>query len=542
MASYSKIRRTEAVLRLFAGFLLEIGWYNLLQKIYGPRMEKRLPALYRKQAIRFRETALGLEGLLIKMGQFFSTRIDVLPVEYTSELALLQDEVPPVAIGEIKAVVTEEFKDQIENIFAEFGDHYIAAASLGQVHPGVLHSGEVVAIKVLRPGIEQIIEIDLMAFRGVIWMFKTFTTWEKYADFDAIYLEFATTIRAELDYGQELANLERFRLNFQGDTMISMPVAYPQYSRQRVLTLEFVQGYKVTDKAGLLVAGLIPEQVAGTLVNAYLKQVLLHGFFHADPHPGNLFVRPDGGIIFIDFGMVGRITEGNKKAIRKLIGGVINSDAEEVAHGMKELGFIKSGANLLSLQKAIAVFLLAMEDMRFEELGTLPVDEILEELREFLYTQPFQIPVHYTFLGRAIGTLSGIAAGLDPNMNILAMIKPYAKQVLAQDFSPLELVWQQAKKVLRAGVAVPPLLEKTLQDFRAGDVQVKVEMGPILRQLRFQETLINRLVWTILLAATGMGATVFWSNGQEEVVTLLLYSMGVFTLLLLNNLGKGSGK
>ncbi|WP_378955690.1 ABC1 kinase family protein [Pelosinus sp. sgz500959] len=542
MASHSKIRRTVAVLKLFAGFLLEIGWYNFLHKIHGPRMEKRLPELYRNQAIRFRETALSSEGLLIKVGQFFSTRIDVLPVEYTSELALLQDEVPPVSVAEIKRVLQEELGDQVENIFAEFDEQHIAAGSLGQVHRAMLRSGEVVAVKVLRPDIEKIINIDLMAFRGVIWMLKVFTTWEKYADFDAIYVEFGTTIRSELDYRQELANLERFRLNFQGDTMISVPTVYPSYSRQRVLTLEFVQGYKVTDREGLLKAGLAPEVIAGNLVDAYLKQALIHGFYHADPHPGNLFVRPDGGIIFIDFGMVGKITEHNKKAIRKLIGGVINSDAEEVSHALQELGFIKPAANLLSLQKAISFFLIAFREMRFEEIGNLQVDDLLEELREFIYSHPFQIPVHYTFLGRAVGTLSGISAGLDPNMNILAIIKPYAKQVLGQDFSPVQLVWQKAKKIMLSGVEIPPLLEQTLRDFRSGDVQVKVEMGPVLRQLRFQETLINRLVWTILLAAAGIGAAILWSNGQERLATILLYIMGVFAVLLVNNFRKKAEK
>ncbi len=542
MASHSKLRRTQKILQLFAGFLLEIAWYKFLTKVYGPRTEARLPQLYRNQAIRFRETALELEGLLIKVGQFFSTRVDMLPAEYTSELALLQDEVPPVRTAQIKRVITQEFGDTVQTIYAEFEDKHIAAASLGQVHRAVLHSGEVVAVKVLRPGIEKIIEIDLAAFRGVIWMLKVFTKWEKYADFDDIYAEFGATLREELDYRRELANLERFRANFQDDPLISVPAVYSEYSRQRVLTMEFVDGYKVNDRAGLLAAGLEPETVAGTLVDAYLKQALIHGFYHADPHPGNLFVRPDGGIIFIDFGMVGRITEANKRSVRKLISGVINSNPEELSQALQEMEFIKPTANLLSLQKAITIFLFELKDISFEELGNLQVDKFLGELREFIYSEPFQIPAHYTFLGRAVGTLSGIAAGLDPNMNILSMIKPYAKQVLGQDFSPSQLVWQKTKAVALSAVEIPPLLEKTLRDFRAGDVQVKVEMGPILRQLRFQEILANRLMWTVLLATTGIGYTIVLSNGQESLATKLLYMMGAFGFLLLNNLRKRAEK
>lgn len=542
MASHSKVRRTVKILRLFTGFLLEIAWYKLQRKLYGPRIEARLPQLYRNQAIRFRETALLLEGLLIKVGQFFSTRVDVLPAEYTSELALLQDEVPPVSTDQIKQVIASELGATVETIFAEFEDNHIAAASLGQVHRAVLRSGEAVAVKILRPHIEEIIEIDLTAFRGVIWMLKVFTKWEKYTDFDDLYDEFSATLREELDYRQELANLERFRVNFQDDPLISAPAVYPKYSRQRVLTLEFVEGYKVTDRANLLAAGLEPEKVAGTLVDAYLKQALIHGFYHADPHPGNLFVRPDGGIIFIDFGMVGRITDANKRSVRKLISGVINSDPEELSQALQEMGFIKPAANLLSLQKAISIFLVELKGVQFEELGNLQIDKFLEELREFIYSEPFQIPAHYTFLGRAIGTLSGIAAGLDPNLNILSVVKPYAKQVLGQDFTPIQLVWQKAKTVALAGVEIPPLLEKTLRDFRTGDVQVKVEMGPILRQLRFQETLANRLMWTVLLAASGLGYIILLSNGQESLAAKLFYLMGVFALLLINNLRKRAEK
>lgn len=336
MTTRSRFWRTWAILRLFAGFILEISRYKVIRKIKGSANEARLPEIYRSQAIRFRETALSLEGLLIKVGQFFSTRVDVLPKEYTMELAQLQDNVPPVATEQICQLIFRELGQSVDTLFGEFSEQPVAAASLGQVHRAVLKSGQTVAVKILRPGIEQIIEIDLKAFRGVIWMFRKFADLEKTVDLDAIYNEFAITVREELDYKLEYANLERFRENFKDDSKIQVPNVFVEYSSQRVLTMEFVGGYKINDRQSLISAGIDIKVLAGTLVHAYLKQALLDGFFHADPHPGNLFVRPDGGLIFIDFGMVGKVSQSNMRSIRKLVSGVINSDAEELAKALLE--------------------------------------------------------------------------------------------------------------------------------------------------------------------------------------------------------------
>ncbi len=542
MTTRSRFWRTWAILRLFAGFILEISRYKVIRKIKGSAIEARLPEIYRSQAIRFRETALSLEGLLIKVGQFFSTRVDVLPKEYTMELAQLQDNVPPVATEQICQLIFRELGQSVDTLFGEFSEQPVAAASLGQVHRAVLKSGQTVAVKILRPGIEQIIEIDLKAFRGVIWMFRKFTDWEKTVDLDAIYNEFALTVREELDYKLEYANLERFRENFKDDSKIQVPNVFVEYSSQRVLTMEFVGGYKINDRQSLISAGIDIKVLAGTLVHAYLKQALLDGFFHADPHPGNLFVRPDGGLIFIDFGMVGKVSQSNMRSIRKLVSGVINSDAEELAKALLEMGFIKPSANILTLQKAVTLFLDELKDISFEELGNLKVNYFLEELREFIYSEPFQIPAHYTFLGRAIGTLSGLAASLDPEMNILEEIKPYAKKVLGQELSPLQLVWNRAKTITKASIDIPPLLNKTLKHLNTGEIQVKVEMGPILRQLRFQQTLTNRLMLTIFISVTGLIIAIFKVYAQDVFLQRMYYLIVILVILLLNNLRKTPDK
>ncbi len=538
------IRRSWNILALFGGFFLEIGWFKLLRRFKGEEQVKaRLKQLYTNQAVRFRKTALDMEGLLIKVGQFFSTRVDVLPEEYTRELAQLQDEVPPVPFEGVRRVIVAELGGPVEQVFREVDPIPVAAASLGQVHKGVLPSGEQVAIKVLRPGIDRIIEVDLKAFRGVIWMLKVFTDWHKTIDLDALYKDFATTLREELDYTKELNNLERFKKNFNGDLKVSAPGSYPDYSTGRVLTMEYVTGYKITDYPALRQAGIDLRELAQVLVEAYLKQVLVDGFYHADPHPGNLFVRPDGGIIFIDFGMVGRITSKDRQAIRKIISSVISGDAGTLAEGLVDLGLVRSHANLVTLRKGLSLVLQEVRSMSFDKIGQVKVDALLEELREFVYSEPFQFPSNYTFLGRAVGTLSGLAAGLDPSMNILEMLKPYAQYILGEeDKTWLGIAWDRTKEVGTSLVALPTLLEKTLNQVQNGDLQVRTELGPLVRGVRFQEVLVNRLVWTILFSVSALIGTLFRLQGFAVEARNTMYAAGAFGVLLLLNLRKRAEK
>lgn len=538
------LRRSWSIINLFLGFFLEIIWLKLLVKFRSSeQIQVRRTELYRNQAIRFRQTALRLEGLLIKVGQFLSTRVDILPVEYTRELALLQDEVPSVPFIGIKGVIDAELGGSAERVFATIDPVPVAAASLGQVHRGKLHDGADVAIKVLRPGVDEIIRVDLRTFKHVIRMLKILTDWDKTIDLKALYREFSNTVLDELDYQKELANLERFRQNFKEVPEIYVPAVYPQYSSRKVITMEFVSGFKVTDQESLRQAGLDLSELAQVLVNAYLKQVLVDGFYHADPHPGNLFVRPDGSIIFIDFGMVGRIPPGGMEAGRKIVQSLMSSDAALLADGLVELGLIRPHANLVTLRKGLTVLLEQLRQTSFTDLGHLKVDALLEELREFIYSEPFQIPSNYTFLGRAIGTLSGLAADLDPSLNILDVITPYAKRLLGnEDDSWLNIAWDKVKEVGTSLISLPPLLEKSLRQLQNGEIQVKTELGPVIRGLHFQEVLVNRLMWTILLAASALIVTLFKVQGFGSEARGGAYAAGVFALMLLLNLRKKAKK
>ncbi len=540
MLKMSNFRRSWSILALFGGFIVEFAWLKISKRFKsGQEIQAQTSDLYRNQAVRFRQTALSLEGLLIKVGQFFSTRVDVLPEEYTRELAQLQDEVPSVPFAGIREVIEAELKGKLDDIFSEVDPIPLAAASLGQVHKGRLPTGEDVAIKVLRPGVEQIIEVDLKAFRGVIWMFKVFTDWEKTIDLSALYSEFAATLREELDYNKEKANLETFNHNFVNESKISVPRVYTQFSGSKVITEEYVTGLKITDYDALARAGIDQAELAQTLINAYMKQVLVDGFYHADPHPGNMFIRPDGGIIFIDFGMVGRIPACHVKAIRKMVKGIISTDAGLMVDALVEMGIIRQHANLMVLRKAIHTLLEKLKETSFDEIGHFQMEVMLNELREFIYSEPIQIPSNYTFLGRAAGTLSGLAAGLDPSLNILDVVRPYAQYLLGEgQDSLLGIAWAKAKEVGTSVVNLPTLLEKTLKQTQNGDIWVKTELGPLVRAVRFQEVLVNRLVWTLLLGFTAVIWTMFKLQGWLLEARYTVYAGTFFALLFLLNLRK----
>ncbi|HEX3015297.1 MAG TPA: AarF/ABC1/UbiB kinase family protein, partial [Desulfobacteria bacterium] len=540
----SNLRRSWMIVALFSGFFAELGWIKVLRKFKSEEyVQARLNVLYANQAIRFRHMALEMEGLLIKIGQFFSTRVDILPVEYTRELAQLQDEVPPIPFTGISRVIEREFGDSPEKIFTSINPEPVAAASLGQVHRGTLPSGEDVAIKVLRPGIEEIIKVDLRAFRHVIRMLKVFTDWNKTIDLKALYDEFSKTVLAELDYAQERANLERFRKNFAKEKKITVPKVYDQYSRKKVLTMQYITGYKVTDTVALRAAGIDLAELARRLVNSYLKQVLVDGFFHADPHPGNLFVRPDGTVVFIDFGMVGRIPPGGKEGGQKMIKAILDGDPELLTESFVDLGVIRPHANMISLRRGLSILLAELRKTSFDDLGNLKVDKLLAELREFVYAEPFQIPSNYTFLGRAVGTLTGLAAGLDPSMNILELVRPYTMHILGEDQqSWTGVALHKAKEIGGSLVALPPLLEKTLHQAQTGDLYVRTELGPVLRAIRFQGILVNRLVWTVLLATSAIISTLFKLKGYTIEARDWTYVAGGFGVLLLLNLRKRAEK
>lgn len=533
MTSWAGLSRFLTVLNLF----ISIFWafYSLKYKKWWHKkswLEAKRQELYASQARRFRTTAVNLGGLLIKLGQFFSTRVDVLPQVTVRELAGLQDEVQPVSFNEIRQVAESEFTRPLAEIYAEVEEMPIASASLGQVHRGVLTGGQTVAIKILRPGIEDLVRIDLRAVRKIIDLLKIFTDWERVVDFDAIYQEFSDTLQEELDYIQEGHNAETIAHNTQEDADILIPTIFWDYSTRRVLTMEFMEGIKISDYERLEKAGVDRKAVANKLLQTYVKQILVDGFFHADPHPGNLFVTEDGRLIMIDFGMVGTIPPALRDILVELVIALVKRDYIQVVGYLKRIGFLRYDADNELVARAVGVLLEAALGAG-QDIYSADLSGLLTDLEQLLYEQPFQIPAQFTFLGRALGTLYGLCIGLDPNINFLDESKPYLENLAKGENGLWNLIKEKASLLGSSLVEIPPLLERVLSRAERGELNLKIPLSSINDAIAANTKAVKILAWALCFGFTLLTAAYLLVNHLYNEARYAFYGAGFIFLFML---------
>ena len=530
--------RYRLILRFFAGAILHFIWWDILLRRLAPRrVRQSRPERFRRIARRFREMAIEMGGVMIKAGQFLSSRVDVLPPMITQELAGLQDEVPPESLDSIYQIISQELGRPPKEIFASFEEQPQAAASLGQTHRAWLpddDGGHAVVVKVQRLGIEQLVETDLSALRVVARWMMLYPPIRRRADVPALVAEFARTTWQELDYVAEADNAERFKEMFVNDPGVHIPSIHRQFSTGRVLTLENVEHIKITDLPAIDAAGIDRSQVANKLVNLYLHQIFEEGFFHADPHPGNLFIRPrardgngngdrDGNdppfqLIFVDFGMVGRVPSLVGEQLKELILALALRDARRMVQAYHKLDFFLPGTDLERVEEATARLLDQFWGMSMEELTQVDHSQMHAwalEFRDLLFDMPFQVPQDFIFLGRAIGILSGLATSLDSQFNPWHPIELYGQRMLRQQRrwpgvqEALKIVGETARPLL----SLPSHLETFLIQAGRGDLKIKVSPDRSLqRQLRHLELASRRLLWGIVFATLMMAGTLLYIN------------------------------
>lgn len=450
----------------------------------------------------FRLTAIALGGLLIKLGQFLSARADLLPAEALAELAQLQDEVPSESFADIQRLIERELGAPLGDIFTSVECAPAGSASLGQVHRATLKDGRLVAIKVQRPGVGLIVRTDLNTLRFVLEVVRRISpSADAMMDLRGLYREFSRTVQQELDYQREGHNAERFARLFAKEADIGVPAVLWQYTTHRVLTLEWVGGVKITNVSQLDAIGVNRERLARRLIGTYFRQVLEVGFFHADPHPGNIFVQmgPEGAKLnFVDFGMMGSITPRMKEGVRDCFLGIVRQEATLVVHGLDILGFLGEHANRENIEQAIALMLAQFSNISFGQLREIDPGDILSDIETLLYDQPLRLPPHFAFLGRAMSMLVGLATTLSPEFNFMEVAQPYANDFMRQGgIDTLARLFgassaqQLGRDIVREGVAlarsvttIPRTLERVLERAERGDLRLIIESPTLDPQLR----------------------------------------------------------
>jgi predicted unusual protein kinase regulating ubiquinone biosynthesis (AarF/ABC1/UbiB family) len=410
---------------------------------------------FRIQAARFKRNLIRLGPTFIKIGQTLGTRADLLPLPYIKELETLQDQVPAFPTSEAYARIETELNRPLREAFSEIDAEPIAAASLGQVYRARLHTGEEVAVKVQRPDLEEKIAFDIAVLRRITNFLSRYPAVNENADWEGMLGEFTNTISEEINYTLEAENADRFRRNFETWRAVHVPHIHWSHTTRRVLTMEFIRGTKVIDLENLRARRISPVKVNRLLIRTYLKQLLEDGFFHADPHPGNLLVMDDGRLTFFDFGMTGRITPELQARMIDAFFHVVERDVAGLAQDLINLNFLKPGVDTEKVRPVVESL---FEHYINLKLGEVNFKELTYDLAEVMYDYPFRLPARFTYIIRALMTLEGIGIVTDPGFSFFDTAKPYAKDFM------LRREGKQFRKLL-------------VDKFRGRDESGKIEWG-----------------------------------------------------------------
>ncbi|WP_292790466.1 MULTISPECIES: ABC1 kinase family protein [unclassified Microbacterium] len=538
--------RYRRILSFASREFLKIWWFELVLPRFGLSSVADRTRARRMQrfARRFHTLAIELGGLMIKVGQFMSSRLDVLPPEITAELEGLQDEVPAVPTPQIRALAEAELGMPLERVYTWFDDTPVAAASLGQVHRARLSALDAedtgldeVVVKVQRPGIDEIVAVDLAALRRVArWLTRVRIVADR-VDAPALVEEFAVTSLEEIDYLHEARSAERFRENFADDPRVAAPEIVWERTTRRVLTLSDVTAIKINDTAALRAAGIDPSAVADAFAEVMFDQVFTHRFVHADPHPGNIFVTPvpstgsgtPGGfrLTFIDFGMMAEVSDNLRQGLRTLLIAVTARDSRGLVRAAKEIGVLLPTADTGELERALTALFARFGGMGFAELSRVDPREFTdfaEEFGDMVRRLPLQLPEDMLLLIRAVSLTSGMCSSLDPAFNVWDAAEPYAARLLRDESGTL---MQDMAQQAMANAATTWRLPKRIDDIitRVDDGNVSFDTSRLERRLDRLEGIARRIASGVLFAAMLIGGALLVGPLPPLGITLLWVSV-----------------
>jgi len=478
---------------------IEIG-INIFSSTKRERVEKL------KMAERVRMAFEELGPTFIKFGQILSTRPGLMPADFMQELSRLQDEVPPFSFAEVKQIIESELGTPLDEMFESFDEEPIASASIGQVHRARLKSNDEVAVKVQRPGIKRIIEVDLEIMLHLATLTERNIEEISHHRPTKIVEEFARTLEKEIDYTVEASNMERFDRQFLSEPSIYVPKVFREASTSRVITMEYVQGIKVTDINRLEETGLDPGIITSRGADLLLKQVFDHGFFHADPHPGNFFVLPNNVICFLDFGMIGSIDRQTRETFVDLIDSIVSQDLYETTRVILRLTEWDEEPDLRFLEREVSEFI---GQYLYRPLKDIEIGKLLQQLMELSFRHRLRIPADIFLMIKAISTVEGIGCSLDPDFDMISKAAPFITGLKIARFHPRRI----ANDILKIAVDLRKFVQQFPQDvlniaqlIKQRKLSIRIEHTGFDDMLATHDRISNRISFSIIIAALLIGS------------------------------------
>ncbi|MEX0151808.1 MULTISPECIES: ABC1 kinase family protein [Microbacterium] len=541
--------RYRRITRFAARYLVQAWWWELFLPRFGlgALSARGRTRRLQKLARRFHVLALDLGGLMIKVGQYMSSRLDVLPPIITKELEGLQDEVPAVPFAAIRARAEEELGMPLTAAFASVDERPLAAASLGQAHRATLTDALAadtgmrdVVLKIQRPGIDRIVDVDLRALRKVgRWLSKVTLVSDR-VDMPSLVEEFAVTSLEEIDYLQEAANSERFAADFAVDGLVAVPEVVWERTTRRVLTLQDVTAIKISDVDALRAAGIDPSEVAARFAAVMFDQLFEDGFFHADPHPGNVFVTPLPAapdatspawtFTFIDFGMMGEVPPTLRRGLRRVLIAAASRDGKGLVDGIRDIGVLLPTADTIQLERAMTQLFSRFGGMGFAELQEVDPREFRAFAVEFgdvVRSLPFQLPENFLLIVRAMSLTSGMCSALDPRFNIWDAVEPYAQRLIREESgNTVQALAREVGAVAAVTARLPRRIDSLVDRFEDGSVSVQTPR--IERRIRDLERMVRRVVSAVLFTGLLIGGILL--QAEQAVLGTLLAIASVVPL------------
>lgn len=529
---FNRINRNIRSLKRYRqvlGVLIKYGFGHIVEQLnidYYIELGKRIVTLGTvsreleklTQAARFRLVLEELGPTFIKLGQLLSTRPDIVPADVLEELEKLQDRIPPVSTEKIMAQIHRELGYPVEELFEFIDETPLATASIAQVHRGKLKTGEDIVCKVRRPGIETIIETDLDIMMGLAYLIEKHLPGGDLYDPVSLVKEFRRSVYRELDFSREGRTTDRFAANFADDETVHIPKVYWDYTGQTVITLEYVSGIKISQHEKLVAAGIDLKTIAHNGADNFLRQVFIHGLFHADPHPGNLSVLPDNVICIFDFGMVGRLDDDLKLHLTELLLCVLRRDVDRLVMQLLYSGDLHDESNLKNLKRDLTEFIDDYYDILLQDLK---VGKLLLDFIEILTEYKIKFPANLMLLSRALFVMEGLGKQLDPDFNMIEQLKPFAEQIIAERYSPTNIA-KDAAKTLKAYQALGKTLPKDIKEFinriNRNKFKIDLEHRGFERLINDLDKSTNRISFSMIISALIVGSSLIMQIDKGPIL------------------------